>query len=524
MSRYLVVGDPVIALDREAVIPDGAVIVENEAIVAVGPRAQLEGQETFERVIGSGDHFVMPGFINCHYHSEGAIGPGLYEYIFERANMYFQAAMGAVADEDLYLGVLMGLMQCIRGGQTAAIDIYYGRPMLADFGTNAALRAYHEIGMRVAFGLVSRDQNIYVHEPNDRFLARLPQELAEEIRQSYMGYAWPLERVFGVYEQLVKDWDQKGDRLRVILAPDWTPACSDDLYRRCRRAATEYATGIATHCLETRSEMMFNFEAYGKSAVERLADLGVLGPDVSLPHFVWMTDADLPIFAASGAVASYDPGSNLRLSTGIARFREILDGGGLMGIGTDCISFSDKEDMFQELRLGLYLQRRPYQFEVGRMNSEQVLRMIGEAGARGVRFEGKVGKLAPGTYADLLVVKKDRIWFPPGRYTHTPVLDLIVDRAEAIDIDSVLIHGQVVLDQGRFTTVDEARVRQRWMEATARVYEVTPPLRRGAELGNAMLPYINEFYRRWYETPLEPAYVYNVQSRPGAMPRSGGGG
>ncbi|MEE9277022.1 MAG: amidohydrolase family protein [Dehalococcoidia bacterium] len=514
MSRYLVVGNPVIALDRDGIIPDGAVIVEDKNIVEVGPRAALETKGNFQRVIGSPDHFVLPGFINCHYHSEGAIGPGLYQYVFEQANMYFQAAMGAITDEDLYLGVLQGLINCIRGGQTATIDMYYGRPMLEDFGTNAVLRAYDDAGMRTAFGLVSRDQNKYVHEPNEKFLARLPQDLAQEVAASNMGYAWPLDRVFGAYDQLVRDWDGKDDRIRVICAPDWTPACSDDLYRRCRRVANEYGTGIATHCLETRAEMMFNHQSYGKPALKRLADIGLLGPDVSLPHFVWVTDEEIPIFADSGAVASYDPGSNLRLSSGIARFRDITDAGGLMGIGTDCIGFSDKEDMFQELRLGMYLQRRPHEFEVGRLDSERTLRTIGKAGARGVRFEDKVGRLAPGTYADLLVVKRDRIFFPPGRYDRTPVLDVILDRAEAIDIDSVLINGRVVLDEGRITTVDEEKVRAAWAKATERVYEVTPELARGAELGDAMLPYINEFYRRWYETPLQPAHTYNVASPP----------
>ena len=514
MSRYLVVGDPVVALDAEGVIADGALIVEDKTITAVGARSDLESQGAFDRVIGSADHFVMPGFINCHYHSEGAIGPGLYEHVFERANMYFQAAMGVIAEEDLYLGVLQGLLKCIRGGQTATIDMYYGRPQLPDFGTNAVLRAYETSGMRTAFGPVSRDRNQYVHEPNDQFLARLPAALAAEIVKSNMGYAWPLDRVFGTYDQLVRDWDGKHDRIRVICAPDWTPACSDDLYRRCRRAADEYATGIATHCLETRAEMMFSHRSYGQPAVKRLLDIGLLGPDVSLSHFVWVTDEEIPMFAYSGAVASDDPGSNLRLSSGIARFRDITDAGGLMGIGTDCICFSDREDMFQELRLGMYLQRRPHDFEVGRMDSEQTLRTIGRAGARGVRFEDQVERLAPGTFADMLVVKKDRIFSPRGRYTNTPVLDVIVDRAESHDIDSVLINGQVVMDEGRITVVDEAKVRADWDVASERVFQVTPELARGAELGDATLPYINDFYGPWYEEKLDPAHLYNIAQPP----------
>ena len=76
----------------------------------------------------------MPGFVNCHYHSELAIGPGLYQFIFERANVFIQAATGDVEEEDLYTGVLWGLVNALKGGQTATVDMYYGRPGMSDFG------------------------------------------------------------------------------------------------------------------------------------------------------------------------------------------------------------------------------------------------------------------------------------------------------------------------------------------------------------------------------------------------------
>ena len=85
---------------------------------------------------------------------------------------------------------------------------------------------------------------------------------------------------------------------------------------------------MITHALETRSEMLYNLERYGKPALQRLADIGVLTPQTVLEHFVWVTDEELAIFADSGAVASNNPGSNLRLSSGICRVRDIMDTGG----------------------------------------------------------------------------------------------------------------------------------------------------------------------------------------------------
>ena len=514
MTRYLVVGNPIVTLGQEATLPDGAVIVEDRRIVAVGPRAQLEEAGPFERVIGSPDHLVMPGFINCHLHSESSVGPGLFDLIFELNNVQMNSGSGQGTEEDLYNVTLYGLINAIKGGQTAAIDMYYGRPRLPDYGAEAALRAYEAIGFRVAFGLVSRDQNVYIHEEDERFLQRLPPEVAEEVRQSGIGYAWPLDETFALYERLVKRWDGRDERIRVILAPDWTPSCSDALYQRCRRLGDEYGTGITSHVLETRAEMMFNVEEYGKPAVRRLADLGVLGPDFSCAHFVWVTDEELQIFADSGAIASNNAGSNLRLSAGICRTRDIMESGGRIAFGTDSISFSDTDDFFQELRLACYLQRTPERFEPRRLDTERVLRAAGTNGARGVQFEGQVGTIAPGALADLLVLKRDRLFFPPGRYDRTPVLDVILDRASAADLESVLINGRLVLDEGRITLVDEAQVRERVAEAAPRLYRRTPAGERLWQLGNLVKPTVIDFYQRWYNLPIAPASMYNAKAAP----------
>jgi 5-methylthioadenosine/S-adenosylhomocysteine deaminase len=520
MTRLLVLGDPVVSLGPQALIPDGGLVVEDAMIVAAGPRAQMEAMGPFDRVLGSAGHFVMPGFINCHYHSELIIGPGLYQHIFEKANVYIQGAVGPIAEEDLYLGVLWGLITAIKGGQTGTVDMYYGRPSLPDFGCEPALRAYQDAGLRTSFGLVSRDQNLYAHEPDERFLARLPAALADEVRRSPMGYAWPVDEVMASFGRLFSDWHGRDDRIRIVTAPDWTPACSDDLYQRCRRAADERGTHMITHALETRSEMLFNLQNYGKTAVARLTSLGVLTPATVLEHFVWVTDDDLAMFADSGAVASNNPGSNLRLSTGICRTRDIMDAGGRVAFGTDGISFSDREDFFTELRLAAYLQRLPRDFERGRIDSERVLRAAAGNGARALGMDGMLGSLAPGRYADLLIVDRERILFPPGRYDAEPFLDVVLDRADATDLDTVMVGGRVLMEGGRVTIVDEDQVRERFAEAVARrVYRPSAEVRRWVELGALVEPYLAGFYRPWYETPVESAYIYNP-SRPPASPGS----
>ena len=511
MPRYLVLGDPLVSLaDGTPVLGDGALIIEGKTIAALGRREELEGLGPFDRVLGSTDHLVMPGFINGHFHSTAPQAPGMFEFVFERANT--RASRHTVSEDDLRTVVLISAIKAIRGGQTGVVDFSYGVPSLPDFGNQAILEAYRAIGMRVALGMVTRDQNIYVHGDNDAFLASLPAGLAARVRDSTMGYAWPTDAVLDAYRRVHAQWDHYDDRVRVILAPDWTPACSDELYVRSRRLATECASGITTHVLETRSEMLFNLRAYGKTAMRRLADLGVLGPDVSCAHFVWAGDEDIQILADTGAVAVNNAGSNLRLSTGIARTRDILERGGNVAFGTDGISFSEHEDFFQELRLATYLQRIPGELGRGRLDSLSVLVSAARSGAQALCQPARLGSLATGKDADLLVIRKDRLFYPPGKYARTPPLDVLIDRANAADIDQVVVAGQVLLDDGVITTVDEDLVRASYEEAGRdRFWAATDAADSGRELAAAVDPYVLAFYRGWDQVPVDPAYEYNMR-------------
>jgi 5-methylthioadenosine/S-adenosylhomocysteine deaminase len=514
-QRVLVLGDAVVPLGGRETVADGAVVVVGDRVAEVGTRAELECRGPFDRIVGGSGYLVIPGFVNGHYHTECWTSKGLIGTIFEVSNLFVGVGPPVVKEEVLELLATWGLVNAAKGGQTTTLDVFYGKPAMDLFGAEPVLRAYERVGLRTALALSVRDQNRYAHEPDEVFLSRLPVELAAEVRASPLGYAWPVEEVLTAFAKLVARWDGRDDRVRLLLAPDWTPACSDELFRLCRRTADEFATGLTTHVLETRSELMWNVETHGKPAVRRLLDLGVLGHDVSFSHFVWATDEDIRIAGGEGVNVVSNPGSNLRLSSGICRVRDLVTAGVPVGFGTDGISFSDQEDFFQELRLAAYLQRQPDVFSEHRLASAALLTSAGNAGAGATGYNGRIGRLAAGTFADLVVVRTERILFPPGRYDRTPLLDVLLDRASAGDIDTVMVGGRTIVERGRVTTVDEDALRRRIVELNDQLYPVDARSSRWGEMAAELLPHAQSIYDRWYGLPVtSPGSVYNARRPP----------
>jgi len=168
------------------------------------------------------------------------------------------------------------------------------------------------------------------------------------------------------------------------------------------------------------------------------------------------------------------------------------------------------------LRLAGLLQRRPMELASGRIPSARLLRSAATAGARAIRFERELGSLTPGKDADLLVCRRDHVFWPAARYANADPLDVIVDRADQSDLETVLVKGRAVLRDGEITLVDEAKVRAAFADAAAnRLYRFADDERRfGLELPAEIEPYVLDFYERWTEAPAAPGYAYNTTTGP----------
>ena len=513
MTRTLWLGDPVVTLqDGAPYLRNGAVVVEDDRIVDVGPQTRFPDRAVFDQVIGSNNHVVMPGLANGHLHGENAYGKDVYDAVWEKANVWYHEDLADAPPEDLHVALVYNFLRLLKNGATCALDFFYGRPNMPHIAADLSLRAYEDTGLRAALAIASRDQNTYMHRPDEEVLARLTPEHRRQIEENPVGYAYPLEDSLGAFEAMAREYHGRDGRLHVMLGPDWTPACSDDLLLRVKRMAQDYDTGIQIHLVETKYEMLWNLKTNGKTGPRRLQDLGFLGEEVSGAHVVWPTDEDLQIVADSGAICINDPGSNLRLTSGISPVRDMIDAGVRVALGSDGISLNDDNDLFAEMRLGGLVQRLPGA-DSGRIPSETLLRNVCHNGAVAAGFP-RSGILQPGFNADIITLDKSRFYWPPEKFPTADPLDVIVDRAMGYDVRDVMVNGKLLMADRTLLHFDEEAIRQRVAEAAPRIFavperflQIRPAVQELADQAIAM-------YREWDQEPLPGRYQFNMRETP----------
>jgi cytosine/adenosine deaminase-related metal-dependent hydrolase len=300
-------------------------------------------------------------------------------------------------------------------------------------------------------------------------------------------------------------WRETRDHPRIDLwfgppGPQWV---SDVFMQRIAERAETYDVGIQTHVTESIYEKLHGPRFYGKDTLAHLRELGVLSPRFTIAHGVWLTEAEIEILAETGAAVSHNPSSNLRLRAGIAPLNALIEAGATLALGMDGTTINDDEDMFAEMRLALRLHRTPM-LDGPAPSVAQIFEMATAGGAKLLRKETSLGRLAPGYAADLVLVDLERITWPWVAPEVDP-RDLLVQRARAGDVDTVLIAGEVVLRDGQPTRFDAAEAGR---ELAARL-AAEPYPEAAARLVEALLPRVEAYYRGWEMPELEPYSVYN---------------
>jgi guanine deaminase len=434
-ARGHVLGDPV------DVLLDGAAI----AAVRAHDPALLER----DGAVDARGLLVLPGLVNGHTHSHEILQRGRYPKLpLEVWMHYLRPPVPAyrLTPDELYTRTLLAAVEALRGGATTVVDDVALFPFADEAAVDAVFRAYEDSGLRAYVGVSLFDRQYFravpfIEEELPRTmlaeLAKIPAPDRDEVLRT-------ARRALAAHPP--------GGRVSACLTPSAPQRCTDELLVEVAALARAEGVPALIHVHETRLQAVTGRQMYGGTMVEHLHRLGVLGPELSLIHAVWLTPRDVELIAAAGATAQHNPVSNLRLGSGLAPVTALLRAGVNVSLGTDgcgsCVAASMRDGVRQAALLGSLREDGEW------LSAAEALELATVNGARALGLAGAVGRIEPGYRADLCCYRLDGIAFAP---LNDPLRQFVyAEQGQALD--TVVVDGRVVMGAGRIAALDEERL------------------------------------------------------------------
>jgi len=249
---------------------------------------------------------------------------------------------------------------------------------------------------------------------------------------------------------LLAAWHGKaGGRIRYCFAPRFAISCTRDLLERVAALSREHGVMIHTHASENKTECELVQQESGVRNITYLDQVGLTGRHVALAHCVHLNVDEIEILKNTGTNVVHCPSSNLKLGSGIAPIAKLLEEGISVSLGADGAACNNRLDMFTEMRTATLLQKVLHGPEA--LPAVRVLRMATIDGARALGLNAEIGTLEVGKRADVSVVRLDSLHATPV----SEVVSALVYSAEANDVDTVIVDGEVLLRDGKLLTIDE---------------------------------------------------------------------
>lgn len=411
---------------RREVLRDADIVIDQGTIAYVGPKLRKRNGP-FEVLDGRG-HAVLPGLIHGHLHAcqtlcrNHADGLELLDWLRERI-WPFEAAHTA---ESMRASADLTFLELMRSGATAALDMGSVRHY------DSVFASARDCGFRLTGGKTMMDAG-----------QGMPAGLRETADSS-----------LAESRRLIETWHGAcHGRLRYALAPRFVLSCSEGLLRGVVALAHEAKVRIHTHASENPSECDAVREKTGMDNVAYFQHLGLLGPQTTLAHCVWLTAHEHKLLKDSGTLVCHCPSANLKLASGFANVPQLLKEGVPVALGADGAACNNNLDMFVEMRLA-GLMHLPKAGPTS-LSAMAVLEMATLHGARALGLENDIGSLEVGKKADLVTVALNS---PHSLPATDDVVSQVVYACQSRDVRDVLIDGRWVLKNRRLLTLNEAKV------------------------------------------------------------------
>jgi len=433
----MVFGSQIYTMDsKETIIEDGAVGIKDGAIAWLGTSADAQKSGyTAEDTLHAEGKIVFPGFINTHIHIFQSLlkGLGADHELVEWLNLSALPYGVLTTPRQQYLAAQLACMEAIRSGCTTLAEFFYTNqsPELAP----AVIDGMLSTGIRSVFIRTFQDCG------EDYGMPAAFIESADDAMQSV---------------ETLRSRYRKADNplLDIWTGPDVTWSTTRTGYETMLEYCLSEHVNYSMHILETDVDNAMCRERYGKDIVDLLADIGFLTPHMLAVHCVNLTEQDRKRFAEHGVSISHNPAPNLYLGSGVAPIPEAMSNGINISLGTDGAASNNTTNMLETMKLTALIQKGWHR-NAAAITAKDVCRFATTGGAQALHQEHRIGSLETGKQADLIV-------FDPDILTSTPVHDAmsaLVYASEPRNINSVIVDGRIVLQNGEFTNgIDEQRL------------------------------------------------------------------
>src|SRR5437868_2967849 len=456
------------------------ILVEDDTIREIGPPGCPAPDG--ENEISAAQRLLHAGLVNAHTHGHGNLAKGMGDrWTLELLLAAAPWITGNRATEDKYLSTQLGAVEMVLKGCTACYDLSFEWPLPSGEGLAQAARAYADVGMRAVIAPMVADRSFYEAIPG--LHDALPQPLQERVADLRLP---PAEATLSAIRGALRDWSFDRDRVRPAVAPTIPHHGSDAFISGCAALAREFDVGLHSHVAESKVQAVTGIQVYGRTQTAHLEALGVLGPHFTVAHGVWLDEDDMVLLGDHGASVAHNPGSNMRLGSGLADTRAMLERRVNLGIGTDGANCADNQNMYEAMRLASFVSKVQGPEWRRWLTTREAALAATEGGARALGFGDRIGRIAPGWKADLVFLDLDHPnWLP----LNDPVNQL-VHCEDGNAVHSVMIGGRTVVENRRVLTVDLARLRDRAEAARERLAAANADNRR---LYEALEPIVGSY-------------------------------
>lgn len=423
--------------DRFQVIHDGAIAVHDNRIVAIGKSAEIAAKYEAAETISCSNQYILPGLVNAHTHVPMTLLRGMADDL--RLDVWLMGYIMPterefVSPEFCRLGTQVACAEMIRGGVTTFADMYYFESDIAE--------ATAEAGLRGVLG---------------ETVLKFPSPDADTYEDS-LAYA----------RQFIEKW--RGHPLITpAVAPHAPYSNTEETLRKCADLAIEYDVPLLIHLAETKLEVEDNMRDYGKTVIPWVKSAGVFEAKVIGAHCVHVDEHEIRNLHDHHVSVAHCPSANLKLASGIAPVKQLLDYEVTVAIGTDGPASNNDLDMFEEVRLAALLAKTASSDPTA-LPARQALLMATRQGAKALFLGDVTGSLEVGKRADIIVMDAKPLHNMP-HYDVNPdsVYSQIVYAGKSSDVAHVVVDGCMLMRDRALLTLNEDELRAKAAEYSERI-------------------------------------------------------